>query len=284
MEIAIILLVWWIILSTISVLNIVVWIYLVGLIRRTADRSAVMMAWLSGAYVFVCAFRSFLPRIDVERIVLVNSWFSNVFLGRSLATIAELCFIIQWFIFLRYVLAEAGFSKLRKWMGLVVGLIAVAEVFSWYAVLNGNYWGSMVEETLWMISFAIIGMILSWVSLNLTGITSYIGKISLVGVVGYLAFMIFFDIPSYFIRSQTTATIPYHGLLSNLLLVASTRMVSLDIGHWSYEMIWMSLYFTIAVWASLIILYLFMRRDGWRPFLRADLIQIQPRVQDDRLM
>ena len=51
---------------------------------------------LSAAFVFVCAFRSFLPRIDVSRVALVPSWLSTVLVGRTLATVAELAFVLQW--------------------------------------------------------------------------------------------------------------------------------------------------------------------------------------------
>ena len=41
------------------------------------------------AYVFGCAFRSFLPRADVQRICLFDTWLSSAFIGRSVATVAE---------------------------------------------------------------------------------------------------------------------------------------------------------------------------------------------------
>lgn len=50
---------------------------------------------LSGVYVLVCACRSVLPRVDLERLVLVNSFLSSIFLGRVAATVAEICFAIQ---------------------------------------------------------------------------------------------------------------------------------------------------------------------------------------------
>ena len=49
---------------------------------------------------FGCAFRSIFPRADVQRICLFDTWLSSVLIGRSVATIAELCFAIQWAIVL----------------------------------------------------------------------------------------------------------------------------------------------------------------------------------------
>jgi hypothetical protein len=51
-----------------------------------------LMLFLSAAYVFACAFRSFLPRADIQRICLFDTWLSSVTVGRSVATVAEICF------------------------------------------------------------------------------------------------------------------------------------------------------------------------------------------------
>jgi hypothetical protein len=59
-----------------------------------------LMLLLCAAYVFGCAFRSFLPRADVQRICLFDTWLSSVMIGRSLATVAEVCFAAQWAIVL----------------------------------------------------------------------------------------------------------------------------------------------------------------------------------------
>lgn len=50
---------------------------------------------LSGVHVLVCAYRSVLPRVDLERQVVVDTCLSNIFLGRAAATVAEICFAIQ---------------------------------------------------------------------------------------------------------------------------------------------------------------------------------------------
>ena len=74
-----------------------------------------MMVLLCAAYVFGCAFRSILPRADVQRIALFDTWLSSVFVGRSVATIAEVCFVIQWAIVLRQLgkMGEVGHRQQR---------------------------------------------------------------------------------------------------------------------------------------------------------------------------
>ena len=49
-----------------------------------------LMLLFCAGYVFGCAFRSFLPRADVQRICLFDTWLSSVFVGRTVATVAEL--------------------------------------------------------------------------------------------------------------------------------------------------------------------------------------------------
>jgi len=89
---------WWTILSTISVFNVCLWYYSAVEIlpHRSSNKFQFQQILLSSGYVFGCAFRSVMPRADVQRICLIDSWFSNVLVGRCVATVAELCFAAQW--------------------------------------------------------------------------------------------------------------------------------------------------------------------------------------------
>src|SRR5499433_1116574 len=98
---------WWGFLLLVSSMNIALWFVLRGHLQRRAFGALCatfrveLMVMLCAAYVFGCAFRSVLPRADVQRICLFDTWFSSVFVGRSVATVAEICFVIQWAIVLR---------------------------------------------------------------------------------------------------------------------------------------------------------------------------------------
>ena len=95
---------WWSFLVTVSALNIALLVGLRAVYRANPFGAANAifagepLALLSAVYVFGCAFRSLLPRADVERICLFNTWLSSVLIGRSVATLAELCFAVQWVI------------------------------------------------------------------------------------------------------------------------------------------------------------------------------------------
>src|SRR5215470_418220 len=92
-----------------------------------------LMLFLSAAYVFGCAFRSFFPRADVQRFCLFDTWLSSVVVGRSVATVAEICFAVQWAIILRRLGTMTGAGTTLNAAWTIVPLIVIAECFSWHA-------------------------------------------------------------------------------------------------------------------------------------------------------
>ena len=105
---------WWGVLTLVSGVNIAVWFLLY---RRLLEQPSGSLGSTSGiermlllcaAYVFGCAFRSFLPRADVQRICLFDTWLSSFAVGRSVATVAEICFAAQWAIILHQLGAMTG--------------------------------------------------------------------------------------------------------------------------------------------------------------------------------
>jgi len=97
---------WWGLLTLVSSSNIAVWFLLYRQLHEQPTGSLGstsgidIMLLLCAAYVFGCAFRSFLSRADVQRICLFDTWLSSVVVGRSVATVAEICFAAQWAIIL----------------------------------------------------------------------------------------------------------------------------------------------------------------------------------------
>jgi len=247
--------VWWTFLTLVSVANIAVWFFLYRELHRPAgDNTGIeLMLLLCAAYVFGCAFRSVLPRADVQRICLFDHWTSSVFVGRSVATIAEVCFVAQWAIILGQIGALTGASTTVYAALIIVPLIVVAECFSWYAVLTTNYLFNAIENSLWAVAFAIVGVALARLLPEFHGPVRWVLAGSIVGIVLYLGFLVTVDVPMYLSRWKAG-----HPDGSNLLSVLEglrdvrTRwVVTHDITHWKGEIAWMSLYFSGAVWASL---------------------------------
>src|SRR5262245_25827173 len=104
---------WWGLLALVSVANIAAWFCLYQYRQEWGTDSLQtsnfeLMLLLSAAYVFGCAFRSFLPRADVQRICLFDTWLSSVMVGRSVATVAEVCFAAQWTLLLHRLGTKTG--------------------------------------------------------------------------------------------------------------------------------------------------------------------------------
>ena len=211
------------------------------------------MLLLSAAYVFGCAFRSLLPRADVQRICLFDTWLSSVVVGRSVATVAEIAFVAQWAIMLHQLGTMTGAESVLIAAWVIVPLILIAECFSWYAVLTTHYLYNAIENTLWAVAFFIIGVGLCRLLPEFDGLVRVAFVVSIVGIVGYLAFLMTVDVPMYLSRWRTevgdgsSLLSPREGLRD----VCTRWVVTHDHAEWKDEIPWMSLYFSAAVWASL---------------------------------
>lgn len=257
--------IWWVFLVVVSTLNILFWSWTRIYLRHL--KSPVVM--LSAFYVFGCAFRSFLPRADVQRIVLFDTWWSSVFVGRTVATIAELAFVAQWAIVLKVVASsladfETQHSKVSwntKWVlnvaALIVPMIVFAEVCSWYAVITTNYIGNSIEESTWAFTYALIGVSLALLYPKLTGPMKYVAGLSVLGCILYVTFMVTVDVPMYVQRMMQDIEIgkPYLGFVDGFRDLNTRWHVTHDIQEWRSEIPWKSLYFSVAVWVSLALCY-----------------------------
>lgn len=250
---------WWGLLTLVSSANIAVWF---TLYREFHERPAGGLGSTSGtepmfllcaAYVFGCAFRSFLPRADVQRICLFDTWLSSVFVGRSVATVAEISFAVQWAIILGKLGGMAGADTTLNASLLIVPLILIAQCCSWHAVLTTNYLGSAIENSIWAVAFLVVGIGLCRLLPEFDGPVRVAIAIAITGIAGYLAFLVTIDVPMYLSRWRAglaDGSKPL-GVLEGLRDVSTRWVVTHDFAHWKDEIAWMSLYFSAAVWASL---------------------------------
>ena len=212
-----------------------------------------LMLFLSAAYVFGCAFRSFLPRADIQRICLFDTWLSSATVGRSVATVAEICFAAQWAIILRQLGTMTGADTTLSAAWVIVPLILIAECLSWHAVLTKNYLANAIENSIWGVSFFIVGIGLCRLLPDFEGPVSVVLVIAIIGIAGYLLFLATIDVPMYLARWQAESTDSSRRLspLAGLRDASARWIVTHDIAQWKDEITWMSLYFSVAVWASL---------------------------------
>jgi hypothetical protein len=250
---------WWGLLTLVSGANIAVWFLLYRELHEqpTGNPGSTpgieLMLLLCAAYVFGCAFRSFLPRADVQRICLFDTWLSSVVVGRAVATVAEICFAAQWAIILHQLGAMTGADTTLNAAWVIVPLILIAECFSWYAVLTTHYLGNAIENSIWAVAFFVAGAGLCRLLPEFDGPVRMVLAIAIFGIAGYLAFLMTIDVPMYLARWRAEVADGGKLLrpLEGLRDVSTRWVVTHDLAAWKDEIAWMSLYFTAAVWASL---------------------------------
>src|SRR5262245_60500549 len=248
---------WWSFLVAVSAVNVGLWLLLYRYFRTAHRQSYVIgVEWvvvLCAAYVFGCAFRSILPRADIQRICLFDMWLSSVVVGRSVATLAELCFAAQWAIVLRLFARVTNAETVYNISSCVVPLIVLAECCSWYAVITTDYLGNAIENSIWAVTFLLIAVALLRLVKEFRSAARVAITVAFVGVIAYLTFLVLVDVPMYFERWQADQESGKKilSLLAGLHDVSTNWVVTRDIAQWQDEMAWMSLYFSAAVWSSL---------------------------------
>jgi hypothetical protein len=119
---------WWRALCLVSGLNVCLWLAVVHFGRLSGAHGGLHLT-LSGVYVLVCAYRSVLPRVDLERLVVVDTRLSSIFLGRAAATVAEICFSIQLSLLVHQLGAHAGMPWVQSVAWTVPMFMVVAQGF-----------------------------------------------------------------------------------------------------------------------------------------------------------
>ena len=291
---------WWAFLSTMSLLNIAIWFYSYRTLHSkdpavieddddddddngttnnddnttneydeyTNSDAAYYQRYhlmLSGVYVFACAYRSFLPRIDLERYCLWDTMLSSIFLGRSAATIAEISFAGQIALYLR----QLGDHHDHPWAKLLsmvlVPMITIAQGFCWTGVVTLNHAYHAIEESIWavcslLVAFEMGSLVIYYPekpSLYSAGVFGFVISLA------FCYYMITVDVPMYIRRWKEG----WAGKGSSRQVVRLTsfeggkdalhrRVVTKSWDVWREETVWLTGYFTSAVWLSLLLVHL----------------------------
>jgi hypothetical protein len=210
-------------------------------------------------YVVACGIRSIWPRKDGDRICFNDSWISihirninlgihTVFVGRTLATCAELAYCAQ------LCLAIISMTHDTYLANIVFVSNIIAQSCCWYSVITRDQRGHTIEETIWMLT----GLSLTYTCYNIdkNKLSTNAKKFSKLAVIFgsfYVIFMCTIDIPMYYnryINDYENNTI-YQTFSKGLIDTTKCLVVSQSDSIWVKEMPWMSLYFSFAVWSSI---------------------------------
>jgi hypothetical protein len=253
-------LIWWSALCTATAINVAAWCFSASLLKRRkaslpaeAYRTRRLLLLLSAVYVIGCGFRSVFPVVDVPRICLHDTWVSRIAVGRTVATVAELAFALQWALLLREVATAAGSGLARQISRTLVPMIVLAELFSWSAVLTTNNLLHAIENSIWTLGAVLAAAVVVSVRPLLDENGRRFAAAALACAAGYVAFMAITDVPMYLARWQAdvAAGHQYLQLHTGMHELLERCVVTRDWNAWGQDVPWLSLYFTIAVWISI---------------------------------
>jgi len=260
---------WWVLLTLGSLTNVL--LLLIRLANVGKDPYARKMTYCSAMFVVACAVRSIWPRVDVERICFWDSRISVTFVGRTLATAAEICFGAQFSMTTAVLADEARFHKIRKMSDVFFWAICVAQCCCWLGITTQRQIWHGIEESIWAMTFAGIGISFAILYLNLhrkskrtgcdlglfeAGELGYAKRVLVFGTpmcVAYVIFMVLVDVPMYLNRyaADQARGASYLWVSDGVLSSMSCDRVSKSMTDWAPEMPWMTGYFLGATAVSL---------------------------------
>lgn len=241
---------WIVVLAALAAFNVGLWLWMASTTSPHTPYTQAQLL-LSAVYVGVCGFRSLFPRVDLERICLWDSWLSGIVLGRTAATIAELCFALQCGLFVQRLADLTGAPLLPVLSMAFVPLAVVAEIACWYAVLSLNHIGHAMEETLWAAIMLILALASGIAGLTSEGVRSWLLLGGAVIYAGGAALTLAFDVSMYVGRWRAWSTVDRLPLATGLRDCGRRRTPTRAWEVWREEVAWMTLYFSIGVWTSL---------------------------------
>jgi hypothetical protein len=243
---------WWRALCLLAALNVCLWlaVWLFG--PGNGVHGGLQLA-LSGIYVLVCAYRSVLPRVDLERLVVVDTRLSSIFLGRTAATVAEVCFAIQLGLLVHQLGVHAGMPWVQQAAWVIPMFMVVAQLFCWHSVLTLNHITQAVESMLWAAGFSWMAALLAVIALDTSG---WVNALAIFGVLcssTFVAYVLSVDAPMYwrryclgrahgqaYMRLDQGAHDAWHRRVRNGSWAA-----------WKADALWLTPFFSFGVWISI---------------------------------
>lgn len=244
--------IWWRFLCITAGINILVWLA-AFLVHLDVQGFSYAQPVLSGIYVLVCAFRSFYPRIDLERYCLFDTPLSSVALGRACATVAEIAFSLQCALLLHDLGMLLESSIIIFVAYLIVPIIIFAQLSCWYATLTLNHFWHGIEEIAWVVMVTLAAGCFYTGLITLDGVYKVITAIGLISCIGSAYIMLFLDIPMYLSRTRKRLKKGkgYLRVEEGVNDALTRRVQTSSWKVWKKEALWITPYFTFGVWMSI---------------------------------
>lgn len=243
---------WWRAMCALAALNVCLWLAVWHFAPVVGFHGGLQLT-LSGVYVLVCAYRSVFPRIDLERLVVVDTRLSNIFLGRAAATVAEICFAVQLGLLIHQLGVHAGLPWVQSAAWAVPVFMVVAQGFCWHSVLTLNHITQAVESLLWAAGFSWMAILLGITALYSTG---WVNSLAIFGILCSLAFVVYVlsvDAPMYWRRYRLARANgqTYLCVAQGARDAWQRRVCSGSWTAWKADALWLTPYFSFGVWLSM---------------------------------
>lgn len=247
---------WWRALCALAALNVCLWLAVWHFGPVSGVHGGLQLA-LSGVYVLVCAYRSVLPRVDLERLVVVDTRLSSIFLGRTAATVAEICFAVQLGLLVHQLATHAGMSWVQRAAWAVPVFMVVAQVFCWHSVLTLNHITQAVESMLWAAGFGWMAALLTVIALDSSGWVNSLATFGVLCSVAFIVYVLGVDAPMYWRRYRhgRARGQAYMRLDQGARDAWQRRVRSGSWAAWRADALWLTPYFSFGVWVSIAMVF-----------------------------
>ncbi|GMI43156.1 hypothetical protein TrCOL_g12189 [Triparma columacea] len=227
------------------------------------------MFYLCIPFVFECAYRSVLPRIDIPRMCFFDVWPNMVLFGRLSAFVGEWCWMLQISLALQKILGELDIVTEKK--GCCTSLVAarrvasllpficlLAECFGTAGPVTTNNLWCIFEACTWTTMFTITTLCALIVRRSLKeiggsnkAVSRFNNVLILTGFV-YVPYMLISNIPLYVQRYHEDQDngVEYISFSEGLPDIAYCHDASTKWEDWKEDAGWMVGYFGPAVWTS----------------------------------
>ena len=258
-------------LSLVSIINMMIITYYYFNYKDKMDGKHSFITILGMIYVFICGIRSIWPREEHGSLCFYDNIISTPFMGRSLATIAELSFVLFLVIITDTFLNDSlnitkikNINYLIKTNLILFPLMLIAQLCCWIGVTTKRAGWNVIEESLWSI-FAILKIVIYSVLLyhisqkNISNpkikFLKLLLPILIILYIFYGLYMICVDVPMYIDKSNKNNK--FYNFINGLKELNICNNITHSFKDWENDIVWMTGYFTIAVWFCLAMLFIY---------------------------
>lgn len=258
-------------LSIVTIINVLIMGTFYIFNRNSFDRVLMVMFILVSIFVIVCGIRSIWPRSDGQKLCLYKNKISTPIVGRSLATVAEMAFALLIVIVTTIILFDlkkmnignrTTIESILNYNWILVILIAIAQICCWIGVITTNSIWNALEESIWTLfgtskliiySYILYQLLQSKRNPKTTHLINFI-PFMMIFMLTYIWFMVTVDVPMYISRYNNSDG-KYLSFFKGIKELSNCKVVSSSLKEWKQEIPWLSLYFSVAVWISISILF-----------------------------